>query len=144
VCSPHLITGRAIESLLDLSEFDLIHDQQREGWANWLNSAGADPRKFNVDHGLVLSQTSFAIDAALAVKGVTLARSALVDLDLAAGRLIRPVKEKVKADFAYWIVCPKENDSRDNIRRMKEWLIDQTNMVRHRSSQRSDSLTLTT
>lgn len=132
VCSPHFIKDKTIESLSDLSESVLIHDQQREGWADWLDAVGVDPRNYNIDHGLVLSQTSYAIDAALAVQGVTLARSALVDLDLAAGRLIRPVKEKVKAEFAYWIVCPRTNESRDNILRMKAWLISQTSSTKQK------------
>jgi len=126
VCSPHLVAAKSVKTVSDLSNANLIHDQQREGWSSWLQTVGADPCDFNIDHGLVLSQTSFAIDAAVAVQGVALARSALVGLDLSAGRLVRPVKEKVRADFAYWMVCPKQYESLPHIVSLREWMLDQT------------------
>lgn len=78
---------------------------------------------FDLERGPVLSQTSFAIDAAIATRGVALARSALVELDLREGRLIRPVTEQINASFSYWIVCPKASALSTNIQRFKEWLI---------------------
>ena len=95
------------------------------GWALWLETKSADMGTFDLDHGPVLSQTSLAIDAAIAGQGIALARSALADLDLGAGRLVRPIPEEVSAKFAYWIVCPKRNAARPNIRRFRKWLLSQ-------------------
>ncbi len=126
VCSPHLTPAvQSIKSITDLSKFILIHDQQREGWVSWLRAIQAQPADFDLERGPVMSQTSLAIDAAIAAQGVALARSALVGLDLAAGRLVRPVKDKIRADFAYWIVCPKQRGSHPNIRRFNKWLLGQ-------------------
>ncbi len=89
---------------------------------------GATVDAFDLDRGPVFSQTSLAIDAAIAGQGIALARSALASLDLGAGRLIRPVPEEVPAEFAYWIVCPKPNASRPNIRRFRQWLLSQPHL----------------
>lgn len=126
VCSPHLEPAvAAIKSIDDLKAYVLIHDQQRDGWADWLRRHDTNPADFDLDHGPVFSQTSLAIDAALATQGIALARSALVSLDLDAGRLVRPLVEEIPADFAYWIVCPKDRASHENIGRIRDWLLSQ-------------------
>lgn len=130
VCSPRLEPAIAsIKSIDDLRAYVLIHDQQRngqrDGWAHWLQANGADPANFDLDRGPQLSQTSLAIDAAVSAQGIALARSALVDLDLAAGRLVRPLADEVPADFAYWIVCPHSQATEPKIARFREWLMGQ-------------------
>jgi LysR family glycine cleavage system transcriptional activator len=126
VCSPHLtLADNSTETISDLRGLVLIHDQQREGWASWLRAVGADPEDFDLERGPVMSQTSLAIDAAISVQGVALARSALVGLDLDAGRLVQPVRHQQLADFAYWIVFPRERVSDPNICRFTDWLLAQ-------------------
>lgn len=106
----------------------LVHDRGRAGWASWLDTVGVTADGFDLDRGPIFSQTSLAIDAAIAGQGIALARSALASLDLDAGRLIRPVPEEVPAEYAYWIVCPKPNASRPNILRFRQWLINQPHL----------------
>jgi LysR family glycine cleavage system transcriptional activator len=126
VCSPHLDPKLStLESVDELNQYPLIHDQQREGWQVWLKERGANTKGFDLSRGPVLNQTSLAIDAAVACQGVALARSALVQLDLDAGRLIRPLPDQTQADFAYWIVCPPEHLAREPVARFKQWLLDQ-------------------
>ncbi len=127
VCSPHLVPpSRSIASIRELAGHVLLHDQDRDGWARWLRAAGADPAAFDLAKGPVFSQTSLAIDAAVAGQGIALARSALAQLDLGAGRLIRPVEEMEPAAFAYWIVCPKDMAKRPKIERFRQWLLTQS------------------
>ena len=129
VCSPHLTPSiDQIEYVHDLAGHVLIHDRDRAGWASWLKAIGATVDEFDLDRGPVFSQTSLAIDAAIAGQGIALARSALVSLDLGAYRLIRPVPEEVPAEFAYWIVCPIPNASRPKIRRFLQWLLSQPHL----------------
>lgn len=126
VCSPHLSPAvSSIRTPVDMNRYNLIHDQQRSGWAVWLKQIGADTDAFDLDRGLVVSQTSLAIDAAIATQGIALARSALVTLDLAAGRLVRPLSDELPAEFSYWIVCRKANQSETNSRLFTEWLLQQ-------------------
>lgn len=112
-----------VERLTDLRRHVLLHDRTREGWAPWLRQFNLDVEQFPLDKGPVFNQTSLAIDAAVAGQGVALARSALAALDLAAGRLVRPLAESVPARFAYWIVCPKPSAGAPKIVQFREWLL---------------------
>lgn len=124
VASPVLLaSGPPLKRLEDLARHVLIHDQSRDGWSEWLSQLGVDPAGIDTARGPIFSQTSLAIDAAVAAQGVALARSALVTLDLAAGRLVRPLSQSVPAAFAYWIVCPKAVAKRAKIVRFRDWLL---------------------
>lgn len=124
VASPVLLaSGPPLKRLEDLARHVLIHDQSRDGWSEWLSGLGVDPAGIDTARGPIFSQTSLAIDAAVAAQGVALARSALVTLDLAAGRLVRPLSQSVPAAFAYWIVCPKAVAKRAKIVRFRDWLL---------------------
>jgi LysR family transcriptional regulator, glycine cleavage system transcriptional activator len=122
ICSPHLMPSR-LGSVDALAGHTLIHDRDRKGWTTWLTAVGAAIERFDLQHGPVFSQTSLAIDAAVAGQGIALARSALASLDLDAGRLIRPVRIALPATFAYWIVCPKPHAKRPKIERFRQWLL---------------------
>ena len=102
----------------------LIHDRSREGWPEWLERFAPELDGLDLEHGPAFSQTSLAIDAAVAVQGVALARSALAALDLAAGRLVRPLPGSLAASYAYWIVCPKARTELPKIARFRAWLIE--------------------
>jgi len=111
VISPMLLGNKRLKSLADLTSFTLLHDQDRNKWPDWLTEFGVTLDKDIVD-GPVFDQTAYAIDAAVAGQGVALARSQLVSLELAAGRLVAPVAEKTAAPFSYWIVCPSGRRAR--------------------------------
>jgi len=123
VCSP-LLRGELPRSPKGLARHILIHHRDSTAWREWLAAFGVEPRA-NIDHGPVLNEMSLAIDAAVAGQGIALARSALVDRDLADGRLIRPMKQELPAQFAYWIVEPRPAVERPNIVRFRTWLLDQ-------------------
>ncbi len=127
VCSPHLSPSIAkITRVQDLADYVLIHHRDRSEWATWLEAVGARVEAFDFDRGPIISHASLAIDAAVAGQGIALTRSALADLDLNAGRLVRPVPDEVPATFAYWIVYPKVNATRQTVRRFQQWLLSQT------------------
>ncbi len=124
VCSPSfLASGPPIRTPADLTKHALIHDRDREGWAAWFEALGYDAGALQLSHGPVFNQTSLAIDAAVAGQGIALARSALAALDLAGGRLVRPLTEAVPARFAYWIVSPKRRAETPKISRFRDWLL---------------------
>ena len=122
VCSPVLLSGPRPVAPAELPRLTLLHDRDRGPWRQWLAACGLAVEEL---HGPVFSDTSLAIDAASAGQGVALARSALAALDLAAGRLRRPVTEALPAPFAYWIVCPRANAERPAIRLFRDWLLRQ-------------------
>jgi len=122
VCSPALLPGPATVEPTALLRLTLLHDRERGPWQRWLAACGLAVEELQ---GPVYSDTSLAIDAASAGQGVALARSALAALDLAGGRLRRPVVEALPAPFAYWIVCPKASAERPAIRQFRDWLLRQ-------------------
>jgi LysR family glycine cleavage system transcriptional activator len=122
VCSPKLLRGRsALRSPVDLKHHTLLHLDDRNGWARWLEQA--DVRDADPTRGPVFNQASMAIDAAIDGQGVALARTALAAWDLLAGRLVRPFALALKVPFAYWIVCPKSNADLPKISTFREWLL---------------------
>lgn len=121
VCSPAFAATHAITTPRDLTDIRLLHDQDRARWRQWLAAYDVTPTM--VEPGPIFSDTSLAIDAAVAGQGVALARSALAALDLKAGRLIRPLQQAIPAPIAYWIVCPRATSERPNITALRTWLL---------------------
>lgn len=122
VCSPALTRGRSpLRSPADLKRHTLLHVNDRREWAKWLDTAGI--KGIDAARGPIFNQASMAIDAAVDGQGIALARTALAAWDLIAGRLVRPFKLGRKADYAYWIVCPKPTANLPKIATFREWLL---------------------
>lgn len=127
VCSPALLEGdHPIRNLEDLSRFTLIHDDSSlddpscPDWHMWLKAACAC-----VEDGhsaLHFNQSNLAIEAAIAGRGVALAKSTIAAADIKAGRLVRPFEESQSVDFAYYIVCPKDLLTSEKVSSFVEWL----------------------
>src|ERR1700744_2106433 len=58
--------------------------------------------------------------------GVALARSVLVQPELDAGRLVRPVPHSVPAAFAYYVVYPADAPMSAQLAALRDWLLAQT------------------
>jgi LysR family transcriptional regulator, glycine cleavage system transcriptional activator len=122
VCSPKLLEGRnGLRKPADLGRFTLLHVNDRQGWSQWLNFAGA--AGVDAERGPVLNQASMAIDAAVDGQGLALARSALAAWDLIGGRLVRPFDLAMPAPYAYWIVCSQATAKLPKIVAFSEWLL---------------------
>ena len=122
VCSPSLVGGRGtLRSPADLKRHTLLHVNDRREWAKWLEAVGV--KGVDSDRGPIFNQASMAIDAAVDGQGIALARSALAAWDILAGRLVRPFQLFVKADYAYWIVCPKPTAELPKIATFRKWLL---------------------
>lgn len=127
VCSPALLEGdNPIRDLKDLSRFTLIHDDSSlddpscPDWHMWLKAASV-----GVEDGhsaLHFNQSNLAIEAAIAGRGVALAKSTIASADIKSGRLVRPFEEAQQVDFAYYIVCPDDMLETEKVRNFTEWL----------------------
>lgn len=127
VCSPALIEGDdAIRSPCDLAQATLIHDdsslddESNPTWAMWLKAAGV--KVGDGQRALHFNQTALAIEAAIAGRGVALAKRALAETDLKQGRLVRLFKKAHPVDFAYYMVCPDEKKSLAKVSGFMDWL----------------------
>jgi len=124
----------------DLYSFPLLHHDDHGPWIQWLEAVGANPsgvskrkagRQVTVLDGPIFDQAAYAIDAAVAGQGIALARSQLVTLDLAEGRLIAPLTEYTVAPFSYWIVYPPATAKRTLIERFVGWLVEVADVTPH-------------
>jgi LysR family glycine cleavage system transcriptional activator len=79
---------------------------------------GVDARK-----GLRLNLSSLVIEAAIAGKGVALAKRQLAAADIALGRLVAPFGESATPlNFAYWMVWPRGRTLSPALRAFMAWL----------------------
>ena len=127
VCSPAFMRGdHPLTTLENLSHYTLLHDADHRNWTDWLKLAGlaeVDPTR-----GTVVDDTNVLIQAAIDGLGVALGSTSFVDDHLDAGRLVRPFDLDLQSDFAYYIVCPKHNLKRPEVRAFKEWLLTQAEL----------------
>ena len=124
VCSPGLLRGaKPLAKPEDLRRHALLHANDAKHWSMWLDRAQVSG--VNVDRGIVFSQASMAIDAAIQGQGVAMARTALAAWDLLEGRLVRPFPLALEAPFALWIVCPKATAELPKIATFRRWLLDE-------------------
>lgn len=127
VCSPGLMIGaHPLKSPHDLAHHTLLHDgspDQDEScptWPMWLKAAGVT----GVDgsRGPKFNQSSLVIEAAVAGKGVALAKSQLALADLEAARLVIPFDMTTPSAFAYYIVHPQSRSASPAVNAFKAWL----------------------
>lgn len=122
VCSPKLVSGkRRITQPRDILKFTLLHLDQRQDWAKWLDAAGVVSAE--VSRGPVMNRASMVIDAAVDGQGIALARTTLAAWDLLSRRLVRPFAASLRLSKAYWIICPKATAALPKITIFREWLL---------------------
>jgi LysR family glycine cleavage system transcriptional activator len=82
----------------------------------------------NLDHidgrrGLRLNQSSLVIEAAVAGKGVALAKRQLAAADIAAGRLTVPFEDDSQPlHFAYWLIWRRGRTVSPSLKAFMDWL----------------------
>ena len=124
VCSPKLLAGRnRISKPSDVLKFPLLHLDDSNAWAKWLDAAGLEGAEHL--HGPVLNRASMVIDAAIDGQGIALARTTLAASDLINGRLVRPFAEALRLSKTYWIVCPRATSAQPKITMFREWLLSE-------------------
>ena len=89
----------------------------------WLQRAGV--KGVNANRGPVFLGSDLAIQAAIQGEGVALARSALVEDDLLAGRLVQPFDISLPGVWSYYIVCPPKHLERKRVAAFRDWLLEE-------------------
>jgi LysR family glycine cleavage system transcriptional activator len=127
VCSPRLLAGqKPLREPADLCKHALLHDgspfdqQSLASWDMWLKAAGVEG--VDATRGPKFNQSSLVIEAAIAGRGVALAKTALAQADIDAGRLVAPFDMPAAKAFSYFIVHPKGRGSSAAIKAFKTWL----------------------
>ena len=121
VCSPKVVARKPIAKPSDLIRHVLLHDAHGL-WPVFLERAGV-PLDLQKSKSLKFSHSSLAIDAAIAGQGIALASEELVAEDIAAGRLVSPLKFRLRDELGFYIVHPRSPRKAEQVQWMKEWLL---------------------
>ncbi|GGA51310.1 LysR family transcriptional regulator [Nitratireductor aestuarii] len=120
VCSPSL----SIATLSDLQNAPLLHVDGRlrpapsPGWDRWFREAGLDT--VSARAGQHFPDSTLAVQAALAGRGVALLSRVLVADALESGLLVAPFSNLLPGD-SYHFVCAKTLAERPDVVRLRNW-----------------------
>lgn len=135
VCSPRLMTGaHPLRTPQDLQHHPLLHDGSPDtddvsspNWAMWLKAADVDG--VDAKRGPKFNQSSLVIEAAVAGKGVALAKSTIALADLEAGRLVAPFDLTTPSTFSYYLVHPASKSRSAAVKAFKKWVREEAAMT---------------
>jgi len=120
VCAPSLIAGIKNLKPEDLKNYNLLHEQRKQWWADWLTAngiAGVSDWKGTV------FQNHLAIEAAEAGQGFALGDTILCTDSIVEGWLARPFALDMKDHGHYWIVRAKGSKESSTARSFREWMM---------------------
>lgn len=127
LCSPDLLSRTPIRRPADLAGQTLLHDASPESevdgadWANWLKTKRV--KQVSVRGGVRFNQSALVIDAAVAGRGVALAKRTLAQNDLASGRLVSLFADgAAPVRSAYHIVTARGRDLDEDAAEFIAWL----------------------
>jgi len=127
VVSPALLESQPLNDPADLAGHILLHDGSPDAdescpdWTMWLAARGV--RGVDGTRGPRFNQSSLVIEAAVGGRGVALAKRALAQADLDAGRLVSPFQITTAVDFAYYLVHPKPKGRLPQVKAFMTWLV---------------------
>ncbi|WP_449394863.1 LysR substrate-binding domain-containing protein [Devosia riboflavina] len=114
-----LATHGTLNSLADLPNWPLIHEESHRQWADWFEAAGVGAGQRL--QGPRLWDASLGLDAARAGQGVALGSRILAAEDLASGRLVELFDTNVRLGGYYVVTSPQRRGS-PAIDRLTAWL----------------------
>tara|TARA_R110002049_G_scaffold29972_5_gene102128 strand:- start:996 stop:1874 length:879 start_codon:yes stop_codon:yes gene_type:complete len=122
VAAPNLIGGRALPlDAAAISSIPKLHDAH-DLWPEFLKSHKIEDDR---GHGLRLSQTSLAMDAALFGQGAALVSRFLVATDLAAQRLIQITPKTLSGKQDFYLLTARKSKQNAAIDAVVTWFLAQ-------------------
>jgi len=119
ICSPQLMLQAHVRSPADLLRAPLlVHDESN--WRTWF--AKHDLSLDDADCLIHLDDLDLALDAALESQGVALACASLAGRDLAQGRLLAPIDDRLNTGRSFHLVWPRDTADRGEIHGFADWL----------------------
>ncbi|MGZ5986514.1 MAG: transcriptional regulator GcvA, partial [Caulobacteraceae bacterium] len=129
VASPEYLEANPVHAPADLGHHVLLHDGSPDAddscpdWSMWLAARGI--KGVDGTRGPRFNQSSLVIEAAAGGRGVALAKRALAQADLDAGRLVAPIQDATAVDFAYFVVHPKAKGRLPQVKAFVSWITAQ-------------------
>ncbi len=130
VCSPRLLQRKPkLREPRDLARHQLLCSMNRpRDWPTWLAAAGVP--EIDGNGGLKFENAALAYQAAIDELGVMIAQRALVDDDLASGRLVAPIPLSVPTAGAYYLAYPPNRQRSANVTAFEDWIVTAAQAVR--------------
>jgi LysR family glycine cleavage system transcriptional activator len=134
VCSPRLASRKpALRVPRDLARHQLLCSLNRpRDWPTWLAAAGVPDIDGN--GGLKFDNAALAYQAAIDELGVMIAQRALVEDDLASGRLVAPIATVVRTSGAYYLAYPPNRPRSTRVAAFEDWIVTAAQAVRDGNS----------
>lgn len=124
VCSPKLLQQHGLEQPADLRRTTLLQSAARPNyWRMWLAAAGAP--EVDADHGITFESVSLAYQMALDGAGVAMGQIALVEGDIAAGRLATPFPLRLDSGDAFYLIYPHRLADDGFVASFRDWLLQE-------------------
>jgi DNA-binding transcriptional LysR family regulator len=118
VCAPALVKG----GTFDLAGQHLLHSRQRpQDWRRWLEAAGI--AGVEPEAGSIFESIGVAIDAAAEGLGVALAIRALIDGDLASGRVVAPIPFQRRTSRSFVLMHDAARAADVALAAFRNWLV---------------------
>ena len=122
VCAPSLVEKAADMQPADLEHYNLLHENRKQWWADWLTANGVN---MTSQWKGVTFQNHLAIEAAESGQGFALGDQILCTDALLEGWLKRPFARDIKDHGSYWIVRAKGSKESAPARSFREWLMSE-------------------
>jgi LysR family glycine cleavage system transcriptional activator len=122
VASPTFRDGKLPTTPAEVLQCPLLRSDY-EFWQPWFTAAGmAQPEPVG---GIVYSDASMLVRAAIEGQGIGLGRHSVVQSDIAAGSLVRLFQTSVACPQAYYFVCPLNALQRPQVQAFRKWLVQE-------------------
>jgi LysR family glycine cleavage system transcriptional activator len=122
ICSPQLLAGRTTLAPAELADFNLLHEQRKQYWTDWLTQAGVSGVE---DWRGTVFQNDLAIEAAESGQGFALGDQILCTDAILEGWLVRPFSLDMKDHGSYFFVRAKGSKESAPARSFREWLMSE-------------------
>lgn len=127
VCSPdYLRDAGPIRGPADLPDYTLLdfveRHRDRVRWRGWLDLHGVPSDHLRQD--FVFSDALGSLKAAQLGQGIALAWPQLVDDQLMAGQLVRPVEAAYRSGQAIWLTMPADRPPKRGAELFRDWMLE--------------------
>ncbi|WP_205949704.1 LysR substrate-binding domain-containing protein [Paracoccus sp. SM22M-07] len=123
VCSPAQLQRRPVSGPADLAGADLLHSRyRRRAWQDWAEANNVDlPHR----EGVEFDSSLLTYSAAQQGLGFAIGQLRLLEVELSAGRLFRPLLRPVPTGASFHVVWPTTLSVAPKTRSFIDWLLDQ-------------------
>ncbi|MFC4525636.1 LysR family transcriptional regulator [Dyella halodurans] len=121
IASPELIARLGQPTLETLSDWPLLRDPENV-WAKWFHTFGGKPPARYVAH---FDDTETLHRAAIEGMGIALGRVTMARPLVDAGQLVWLSTQRLRADFAHYLVYPPRSEKHPALLAFRAWLLEE-------------------